>query len=257
MSTPIGLLYLPTEIRLQIYHLLLTDHDHPSILIRTEHASIYDLRKSEPRMRTRYRHMADRFRARTMESTYHLLQNPGIFPAILRVNRQLHTEAAHVLYSSHTFSFGTDIESVVPFFSDLTLPARSSIKRIALLKRALPYTKDFDRCEWRSACAFIASNLQLSHLELSIQGGKPREAAPVNKCTIYSKTDFDLVTRGEGMEWARQLASIRGLEGLDVKACLEHCPPPRDSTAMKFFVEFSQCIEGTFAEWLRGFMVAG
>ena len=260
MNPPTGLLDLPTEIRLQIYHLLLTDHGHPSLSIRTEHASLYDLRRPESRTRTRYRHMADRFRARTIESTYHLLQNPGIDPSILRVNRQLHTEAAHVLYSHHTFCFGADVESVAPFLSDLTPCARSSIKRIALLKRALPYTKDFDRCEWRSACASIAAHLRLSHLDLWIQGGKPRgdadAAGPDHRSVGYSKADFDLVTRADEMEWARQVAWIRGLEGLTVKACLEHCPPRGDSLAMKFFVDFSRSIEAGFAEWLRACMVA-
>ena len=248
-------LRIPTEVRLQIYSLLLTNHDHPNISIRTEHAFIWELRKDELRRRTKYRHMADRFRARTMESTYHLVENPGIDASILRTNRQIHTEASDVLYSHHIFDFSTDIESIVPFFSDLTPAALSSVKRICLIRRALPYTKDFDRCEWGNACAFISQNMNLAQLDLTIDGGKPESKWESRE--RYCKEDFELITEFEGMEWARQVTAIKGLEVLNVKANLEHCPSPMNSRAMAFFVDFSASIEAGFADWLRGKMVLG
>lgn len=164
---------IPIEIRIQIYHLLLTNHDHPTLSIRTENACLWELRESEPRRRTKYRYVADRFRARTAESTYHILQNPGIYPAILCTNRQIHSEASDVLFSHHIFDFGTEIESIIPFFFDLTPIALISVKRINLLKRALPYTKDYDRCEWANACAFISQKMSISQLDLMIEGGRP------------------------------------------------------------------------------------
>lgn len=249
-----GLLLLPAEIRLRIYHYLLADHDRHTLAIGTEDASLCALRSPETCTRTRYRYMADRLRARVTESTYHLLGNADIHPAILRVNRLIHTEAVPILYSQHIFDFGIDIESVVPFLSDLTPPARSSIKYIRLLKRSLPYTKDFDRCEWRTACAFIASRMQLRQLDLGIQGGRPK--APQEAGEPYSKADFATATKFEAMEWAKQVASIKGLEVLNVKAYWGHCPPPTNSMAMAFFVRFSASIEAGFAEWLRESMLA-
>jgi len=248
-------LRIPIEVRLQIYSLLLTNHDQQTISIRTEHASLWELRKHESRRRTKYRHMADRFRARTMESTYHLLQNPGIHASILCTNRQIHIEASDVLYSHHIFDFGTDIESIVPFFSDLTPTALSSVKRISLLKRALPYTKDFDRCEWGNACAFISQNMKLAQLDLMIEGGKPESKWESRE--TYCKEDFELIADFDGMEWARPVSAIKGLEVLNVKAHLEHCPSPMNSRAIAFFVDFSASIEGGFADWLRGKMVVG
>lgn len=59
-------LELPIEIRLLIFEYLLLDSDCSTLSIRTEHSLLYNLRKSEQRRRTRYLHMADRFRASTM-----------------------------------------------------------------------------------------------------------------------------------------------------------------------------------------------
>lgn len=248
-------LRIPTEVRLQIYSLLLINHDRPTVSIRTEDVSLWELRKDEPRRRTKYRHMADRFRARTMESTYHLLQNPGIHASILCTNRQIHIEASDVLYSHYIFDFGTDIESIVPFFCDLTPTALSSIKRICLIRRALPYTKDFDRCEWGNACAFISRNMKIAQLDLTIEGGKPESKWESREA--YCKKDFELIAGFEGMDWARQISAIKGLEVLNVKADLRHCPSPINSRAMAFFVDFSATIEGGFADWLRGKMNVG
>lgn len=39
-----------------------------------------------------------------------------------------------------------------------------------IVKRSLPYTKDFDRCEWRNACAFISQNLRLVGFVAALPG---------------------------------------------------------------------------------------
>ena len=186
------------------------------------------------------------------ESTYHLKENPDLHSSILKVNHQIHDEAVHVLYSSYIFDFATDIESVVPFLQDLTPLARASIKHISMLKRALPYTKDFDRCEWASACTFIARNTQLARLDLGIEGGKPIQQWEAQ--TTYTAADFRLMTEHEGMEWTIPLSDIKGLDVLNVKAYLEHCPPPNNSRAMAFFVNFSASIEHGFTDYLRDLM---
>lgn len=51
-----------------------------------------------------------------------------------------------------------------------------------IVKRSLPYTKDFDRCEWRNACAFISQNLRLVRFDLCVEGGTPSLA---NKSALY------------------------------------------------------------------------
>lgn len=248
-------LRIPTEIRFQIYSLLLINHDRPTVSFRTEDASLWELRKCELRRRSKYRHMPIRLRAGTIESTYHLLENPGIHASILGTNRQIHTEASDVLYSHHLFDFGFDIESIVPFLSDLTPTALSFVKRICLSKRSLPYDKDFDRCEWGNACAFISQNMRIAQLDLVIAGGKPDPRWDSRE--TYHKMDFGVVAEFEGMPWARQISAIKGLQVLNVKADLRHCPSPMNSRAMAFFVDFSATIEGGFADWLRGKMVVG
>ncbi|KAI9815316.1 MAG: hypothetical protein M1827_002796 [Pycnora praestabilis] len=242
---------LPIEIRLMIYQLLLTDHDL-TLRIRTEDPAISSIKKIEPRIRSSYRILSDRFRARSVVTTYCLLENPGISPAILAVNRRIHDEAAHILYSEHIFDFDNNIEAAVPFLQDLSPVAVASIKRINIVKRALPYDKEFDRAEWKNVCSFISRNMELVQLGLGVLGGRPLTGWDANE--TYSGTDFRMITRFEGMEWARQLADIKGLRTLDVKALVEHCPAPM-SSAMSFFVAFSASIETGFADYLRSEMV--
>lgn len=247
-------LRIPVEIRFQIYEILLASPDHPSLSIRTEHVNLHDARKSMHRRRTKYRHMADRFRARTMESTYFLSYNPGIDASILCTNRQLHREASHVLYSSHVFDFGMDVESVVPFLSDLTPIARSSIKSISLIKRALPYTKDFDNCEWRNACAYISSNIRLTELELMIEAGREEQSKEFPQA--FSSQDFDdKIMNYESMQWAKDLSAVRDLDELKVTPLWQHCPPPSNSRMMAFFVQFSASLEGGFSGWMKEAML--
>ena len=257
-------LNVPAEIRLIVYKLLLSDHKDMTLRIRTESPAMYEQRKREMRRRSSFRYIADRMRSRSAESTYYLDKSPGdIHFSILGVNQQIHAEASHVLYSEHTFDFGMDIESILPFLQDLTPAALSSIKRMNIVKRSLPYTKDFDRCEWRNACAFISQNLRLVQLDLDVEGGTPSLA---NKRTLYwkqkstySKADFALIARldelDEDMEWMKQFVAIKNLQVLNVKALLQHCPIP-SSKAMAFFVNFSASIETGFAEYLRSLMVA-
>lgn len=176
-------LRVPTEIRLAIYKLLLANHENKTLCIRTLDHTIYGIRKGSQRKRRKYRSIADRMRSGTSESTYCLEGTPfhEIHTAILTVNHQVHAEAAYVLYHEHLFDFCTDIESIVPFLEDLTPIALSSIKGIRLVKRSLPYIKDFDRCEWRNACDSIAEStrsgkMQLQRLDLGVYGGTPSVA---------------------------------------------------------------------------------
>lgn len=256
-------LKVPAEIRLVIYKLLLSDHKDMTLRMRTEEPSMDGRRKRETR-RSKFRYIADRMHSRSAESTYCLDRSPGnIHCSVLGVNRQLHAEASHVLYSEHTFDFGTDIESILPFLQDLTPAALSSIRRMSIAKRSLPYTKDFDRCEWRNACTFISKHLRLVQLDLYVEGGRPslanKPALYWKQKSTYSKEDFALIARldemDEDMEWMKHVVAIKDLQVLNVKALLQHCPIP-SSKAMAFFVNFSASIEIGFAEYLRSLMIA-
>lgn len=255
-------LQLPAEIRRNIYQLLLAPEPGGLIPIRTESPELYKARNTSiSRRKTCYRIIPDRVRSGSSETSYTGYRPSGIHTGIVKVCRQIHQEACHTLYSENTFDFDIDIESIVPFFRDLNPAALASVQSIRLVKRALPYCKDFDHCEWRNACTFIATHTRLRRLTLAIVGGRPRPiwGAPVgywNSQRPWSIKDFEQIMRSERMEWARQLISITNLRTLDVVAALEHCPSPR-SKEMVFFANFTANIETGFSAYLKSIMLDG
>lgn len=295
-------LRLPTEIRLQIYGLLVLprhasdltvcrekvswstqdsfDYDkrqrgtdravtegddlrNPVLLFRTidppSHATLYPPSRA-PHVRTTYAVRCDRFRARCMNTTYHCVNTPrGIEDqlAILRANKQIHAEAAGLLYSTYTFDFDTHVEAIVPFFSDLTPFARSCIKRIRIVKRALAYEKEFDRAEWSAAWRYLtapSSQINLTSLSLGIVAGRPGENG-WDRVPRYHASDYRLLKEMEGMEWMQYILEMQGLEDLDVHAVTEHCPPATNSMAMASFIRFSASVESGFRTYLRSEML--
>ncbi|MCJ1350545.1 MAG: hypothetical protein MMC33_000526 [Icmadophila ericetorum] len=269
-------LRLPTEIRLIVYNYLLVDGYNyltdsqaggkkKRILISTVN---YTREKDGPLSRSTYRVIADRFRARSIESTYKVRNKPDLHPAILRVNSQIHAEAASVLYSQHTFDFGSDIESMVPFFRDRTSIDLASIKRIAMTKSSLSNLRDFDRCEWRNMCQFISKNMHLDELHLYFICGRPLErelnyfggvsqTVHDNVVDHYTKTDIAFITtksKVEGAEWIAELATITNLRKFELTTHFVVCPYPV-SHAMSFWVTLSASAETGLTEYLREKMV--
>lgn len=288
-------LRLPTEIRLQIYSLLVLprkatdllpsfekvhsstqdyfDYDkkqhgtdrpmtanlsQPTLLIRTIDPDRYKKRypsvRPEP-IRSKYSVRCDRFRSACKSTTYHCVNNPRIEDqlAILRANKQIHYEAAELLYSSYTFDFDTHVEAIVPFLSDLTAFARGCIKSVRFVKRALAYEKEFDRCEWSSALRYLTSDqssINLKKLELGIVAGRPGENG-WDRIAKYSAQDFRLLRSLGGMEWMQYLLEIKELQELDVKAVVEHCPPATNSMAMAEYIRFSASVETGFRDFLQ------
>lgn len=264
---------LPLEIRRQIYEELLiapipeavtlqkpsSNQDYHEYVKPSTHASdvtrhILRLRNSNDlslparTQRASYMIRSDRFRARCLETTYICENLPAIDVAILYLNKQIHNEAAYLFYSHYTFDFSTHVEACAPFLMDLTPYSRSCIQRISVVKRALPYDKDFDRCEWATMCACISSQLNLSRLDLGIVGGRP--ATGWDAVQPIPKDQYSNIVRfHDEMQWVDDLAKIRRLERLYVRACVEHCPPPM-SGAMAFFVAFSASIETEFTAYL-------
>ncbi|KAK3679465.1 hypothetical protein LTR78_001026 [Recurvomyces mirabilis] len=237
---------------------------NPTLMIRTldpgSYRQMIPAHKPIP-VRSQYAVRCDRFRSACKSTTYHCINNPRLEDhlGLLRVNKQIHFEAAELLYSSYTFDFDTHVEAIVPFLSDLTPFARSSIKSIRVVKRALAYEKEFDRCEWSTALRYLTSTstaLNLHKLELGIVAGRPGTNG-WDRVPRYSAEYFrDCHMDGEeGMEWMQYLLEIRGLQELDVKAVVEHCPPATNSNAMAKYVRFSASVEDGFARFLRDKLV--
>ncbi|KAI8937261.1 hypothetical protein NX059_006470 [Plenodomus lindquistii] len=320
------LLRLPFEIRLMIYEYLLLPSTTPSTGSGTSIANLkpdfhtyysedtnndpftLSVRTIDPwlgsqgprtwRRRSTYYVRTGPFLTSSTPTTYRVLLSPYTahlrytVPSLLVLSKQIHAEATKILYSTYTFAFHTSIEAAVPFLNDLTPVARSHIRHLTLTKKALPYTKEFDRAEWASLCEFIASHhatyqcltttttasgattqpeqqpvdlgFQLRTLHLNIIAGKPDSGW--DNITPMTASDFSTMMRmrsewgggspgGVDLEWVEQLMKIRGLSGLKVKALVEHCARPV-SEKQAFWVAFSKSVqEGGFGEWAGSVMV--
>lgn len=296
-STSSPFLRLPTELRLQIYGLLvlprrqsdlvpnedkkqcsardyydyvkkqhdsdrpiMADLSNPTLLIRTIEGTQYEARlgPKSPRaghIRSTYKIRADRFRARCMTTTYHCLNTPKIEQnlGILRTNKQIHAECAELLYSSYTFDFDTHVEAMYTFLNDLTPFSRGCLRSVRLVKKALPYDKEFDRAEWNTGLRYLtaaSSNINLRRLEFGIVAGRPGPHG-WDRIPTWSAADFKLLRDMDGMQWLQYLLEVKGLQELDVESIVEHCPPATNSMAMANYIRFSASVETGFAEFLR------
>ena len=291
-------LRLPTEIRLQIYALLVLpskaenlvpsyqkinasaqdyfDYDkkqagtdklatadltRPTLHIRTIDGTKYSQLHgaARPHRKSNYSIRADRFRNRCMTTTYHCVNNPRIEEhlGLLGTNKQIHAEVAELLYSSYTFDFDTHVEAIIPFFRDLTPFARSCIKNVRLVKRALPYDKEFDRAEWSSALRYLtnsSSNVNIRRLELGVVAGRPGSNG-WDRIPTYSARDFELLKDVGGMEWMQYLMEFKDLQEMEVNAVIEHCPPATNSMAMAGYIRFSASVETGFSTFIRNHLL--
>ncbi|KAF1920861.1 hypothetical protein BDU57DRAFT_436524 [Ampelomyces quisqualis] len=311
-----ALMRLPFEIRLMVYEYLLFPSLHPSTSTSTSVANLLpdfdtyysedtnndpftlSIRTIDPwlgaqgssawRRRSTYHIRTGPFLTTTTPTTYRVLLSPytahlrQTVPSLLALNQQIHAEASKVLYSTYCFSFHTSIEAVIPFLSDLTPQARSHVRQMSFTKKALPYTKEFDRAEWSSLCEYIALQheaarspnpdvpdalgFSLRSLHLNVIAGKPDTGW--DSITPITAADYNTMTRmrrewggGDGvfggmdLEWAEQLMEIKGLKVLSVKTLVEHCARPV-SEKQAFWVAFSKSlVEGEFGKWIERNMV--
>lgn len=251
-SSTSWLMAIPAEIRIAIIHLLLDDKNHKIFEIRNEDPDGY--RRRHAPSRTSYRVLGRDLMRQSRPTTYQLVTDTDMHVSIMAVNRQLYEETSKELYGGHTFSFGRDIESVVPFFSDLTPHTRPLIREISLLKQGSVYTRDFDRCEWTGLCNTLSSSMQIKKLNLVVEGGRPSLGwAGLPEYTVQDFRTLACV-RHDALDWVWELLSIRGLEKVDVSSEIHHCPPSH-SSAMEFFAAFSASIEKGFAEFLHSELV--
>lgn len=282
-------LRLPAEIKLMIYNLLLVPpteavlpasnakhtaclsyYDYEPSETNKIHGPILQIRILDPfldpsalrpalhessmRRRSAFA-IRNHYRSRTMKTTYTLANNPGIHATILETCRQIHSEAAPVLYGSYTWDFDTHVEAIMPFFTDLTPVARKNVRKVGIVKRAIPYEREYDRCEWDIATNFLAQNLpSLRRLELGVVAGRPGPDG-WDDVPEWNKDELKVLVRRswDSLEWVEQLGRIK-VAGLGVRAIVEHCPPP-GSERMAFWVGLSKSIEGGFGEWLQELMV--
>ncbi|TVY65540.1 hypothetical protein LSUE1_G007811 [Lachnellula suecica] len=243
---------MPSEIRLAVYHLLLNDKNHKTFEIRNEDPEVYQ--RHDAPTRTSYRVLGRDLVRQSRPTTYHLITETDLHTSIMGVNRKIYEETSHLLYGGHTFSFGRDIEAIVPFFSDLAQQTKPLIHKISLVKQGSVYSRDFDRCEWSNMCEVLKNDMQIGSLKLVVEGGRP--SLGWDGLPEYSVTDFKTLAsvRYEALEWVWELLSVKGIQRLEVSSEIHHCPPSH-STAMEFFAAFSASIEKGFADFLQSEMV--
>ena len=140
-----------------------------------------------------------------------------ITTGLLLVSKSVYSETVPILYQSHSFDFGIDVFGIVPFLRKMTPLARASVRSIHMEKYNLgkyrPWNDQLYRPmiqhqwhlrenthDWKEACAYIATNLQLKELSINVnmKGGKP--------------TDPPLDS--SGIDWVKDLVQIRGLQKL-------------------------------------------
>jgi hypothetical protein len=245
-------LRIPSEIRLMIYGLLFNDHGQKVFEIRNDDPEAY--KRRNPHQRTGYRILGRDLNRQSRPTTYRLITETEIHPSIMGANRKIYQETTHLLYANRCFSFGRDIEAIVPFFSDLTKHTRSLVHEISLLKQGSVYSREHDRCEWSAVCEFLRENMQLGSLKLVVEGGRP--SLGWDGLPEYSAADFKTLSnvKYEPLEWVWELLSIKGIRNVIVSSEIHHCPPSH-SSAMAFFAAFSASIETAFAEFLRAEML--
>jgi len=245
---------IPSEIRLMIYDLLFDDKNEKIFEIRNEDPDLYKRRNGHSR--TGYRVLGRDLVRQSRPTTYYLVNNLEMDTSIMSVNKKVYEETSHILYGNRTFSFGRDIEAIVPFFSDISKQNRPLIHSISVVKQGSVYSRDYDRCEWGSVMEFLREHMQVGSLRLVVEGGRPSlgwEGLPE-----YSSSDFKTLSSVayEPLEWVWELLSLRGLRNLEIGSEIHHCPPSH-SSAMAFFAAFSASIETGFAEFLRSELLVG
>lgn len=243
----------PSEIRLMIYEILFDNKGFKTLEIRNAEPNFYN-KNRHSRHRTTYRVIGRDLRRQSQPTTYRLLGEAEFHVSIMCVNQKIHEEATHLLYNSHSFSFGRDIEAIVPFFSDLTKPTRPLIHEICLIKQGFVYSRDYDRCEWSNACEFLRDNMRLDNIKLVVEGGRP--SLGWAGLPQYFSADFRTLAsvRYEALEWVWELIAIKGVRKLEISSEIHHCPPSH-SSGMAFFAAFSASIECGFADFLQHEMV--
>ncbi|KAI4730532.1 hypothetical protein E4T49_01463 [Aureobasidium sp. EXF-10728] len=247
---------LPTSIDYHEGHHTASHHVEPNAVtlsIRAEDPSNYKSRAPE-HGRSTFFVRSGGLRPGCVPTTYFCVSNSGIHTSLLRTNARIYAEAVEVMYSNHVFDFDMHIEAFVGFLGDLTPFARNCIRSIRLVKRALPYDKEYSKAEWAVAMEWCARLPSLRSLSLGIVAGKPGSDG-WDLVPAYKPEHFDILKGAEGMEWIEELLAVKGLDNVTVEPIVVHSPFPR-SAAMARYIQFSASVDdGSFAAWLKDNMV--
>lgn len=249
MATEPAFMRVPPEVRMLIYEYLFEDAGNKRLKIRS--ASPGRERDAETGIRTRYYVLDRSLHRRCYKTTYQLETKTTSFcPALMRVNRQVYAETAWLIYGRHAFDFGSDIEAVEPFLSDLTPASRHLIGEISLYKRGPLPSYENDRSAWRSVCRCLQRNGAIRKLRLVVEGGRPNGTWEGPK--EFSANDIKLLSeiQHESLDWVSELAKVRGIQELEVLPDVHYCPPP-NSSSMLIFAAVSASIEKGLAEFLK------
>jgi hypothetical protein len=245
------LMRVPAEIRMMIYGHLLNAGDHSCLAIRNQpQRDASDKRDIHSKRRTRYNVLERSMLRRAYETTYCLDSDVEMHPAILAVNRVIREEASHLLYGSHSFHFGDNIEAVVPFLGDKTTSTLELVKEIAMYKRRPGSMFETDSCDWVSICRYLSTLPRLKKLRLIIEGGRP--PTPWDGPQALSLSDFRFLysTRHECLDWVRALAAgVDTIGAVEIIADIQFMPEPT-TNQMIIFAAFSASIETTLVEFL-------
>jgi hypothetical protein len=213
------------------------------------------LHESPQLIRSRFT-IQNKYHSCTMRTTYRCINNPDLIHAnILRTCKQIHNEAAPVLYGAWTFDFGSNVEAAVPFLSDLTPLARRCVRSVGLVKAPIAWDGCYERAEWDGATSYLATNLpSMRRLELGVVAGKPTTGEWDGLPELSKEDVEELVGKGwEGLEWVEQVSKIK-VQQLSVEAIVEPCSAP-SSDAMALWVTLSKSVEGGFQAYLEELMV--
>ncbi|CAD0096072.1 unnamed protein product [Aureobasidium vineae] len=247
---------LPTSIDYHEGHHTASNHVEPNAVtlsIRAEDPSNYKSRAPE-HVRSAFFVRSGGLRPGCVPTTYFCISNSGIHTSLLRTNARIYAEAIEVMYSNHVFDFDMHIEAFVGFLGDLTPFARNCIRSIRLVKRALPYDKEYSKAEWAVAMEWCTKLPSLRSLSLGIVAGKPGPDG-WDLVPAYKPEHFDTLKGTEGMEWIEELLAVKGLDNVTVESIVVHSPFPR-SAAMARYIQFSASVDdGSFAVWLKDNMV--
>lgn len=130
---------------------------------------------------------------------------------LLATNRLVNHEAIHVLYQLYTFDFTKHVGGIVPFLRSLSEETRQNLHGIAMELRD---KRQHDHCcggfdnawgtgpdnqaAWSIACSYIAANVKVKELSL----------------TINVKVPMNF----ESLQWVKALVTIKGLKCLTLQA---------------------------------------
>ncbi|KAL7628317.1 hypothetical protein AAE478_002517 [Parahypoxylon ruwenzoriense] len=247
--SPSPLMHAPAEVRMIIYQYLFDNGGNKKL--RIQNAGAGKLPQKTDRRRSRYYILDRSFHRRCYETTYRL-ETEGVrfCVSIMCANKRIYEETSHLVYGGHTFDFGSHIEAVEPFLSDLTPPSRQLIREICLYKRGPVPPYDNDRREWRSVCQFLQDHGSIKKLRLVVQGGRPITTwdGPKEFTAADLKLLFDI--KHESLDWVGELARVRGIEELEILPDVHYCPQP-SSTNMIIFAALSASIERGLTEFVR------